>query len=201
MYRGKTTRIFPIILVILVVAIAIAALVSLGRAIFSGDQSSSPAIDTSKQALQSTAIDASVQMTVRGPIVADENFRSYQVTVTPSSRDMTTYAGYGKRPIESQQLSNTHAAYEQFVYALDRANLVSGTELTGDKDDTRGICATGRLYEFAVRRGDTTVKHLWTSSCSGSTGSLRADLEQVQGLFLAQLPDSERLRATIDLDL
>lgn len=200
MYRGKTTRIFPIILVILVVAIAIAALVSLGRAIFTGgDQSTPQALDVSKQALRNTAADASVQMTVRGPIVADENFRSYQVTITPNSRDMTTYAGYVKRPIESQHLDNNSAAYEQFVYALDRANLAAGAELTGDKDDTRGICAAGSLYEFAIRRGDTTVKHLWTSSCSGSAGSLRAELEQVQRLFLVQLPDNERLRTSIDL--
>ena len=188
MYKGRNTRIVPIILVILIVAIVIAALVSLGRALFFGG-SQQPATDPAVTALHDTSGVASVEMLVRGPIVANENFRSYRITVSPSSRTLTTYKGYVGQVANSQQYDNNQQAYEQFVYALDKANMVKGTALTGEKDDTRGVCATGKVYEFSVLQGDSAVKHLWTSTCSGSHGSFNASVSQVGNLFLKQLPD------------
>lgn len=198
MYRGKNTRILPIILVIIIVAIVIAALVSIGRALFFG--SSQPAApDPAITALHDTSGLASVQMDVRGPIVANENFHSYRIAVSPSSRTITVFNSYQNQPGDTQQLGNNQKAYEQFVYALDKANMIKGTALTGDKDDTRGICATGKVYEFTVFQGDTPVKHLWTSTCGGSQGSFRASVSQVGDLFLKQFPDSDKLVGKLDL--
>lgn len=200
MYRGNSTRIFPIILVLIVVAIAIAALVSVGKTIFGGgDQPSTAQTDTSEQALLNTAAGNSVRMTVRGPIVADENFRSYRIAVDASGRNLTTYSGYLDQQLSNTQLSNNVKAYEEFVYALNRANLVKGTPLEGDKDDTRGICATGNVYEFEVLQGGMVTKHLWTSTCKGSAGSFKGSVEQVRSLFLNQIPDSKQLLKPIDL--
>jgi hypothetical protein len=201
MYKGNSSRVLPVILVLIVVAIVVAALVSIGRVIFGGgegavDQSQ---IDTGKQALLNTASDRSVQMTVRGPIVANENFRSYRVTVDPVSRTMTTYAGYLEQPINNKSLDNNAQAYEQFVYALDKANMINGEAFTGEKDDTRGICATGRVYEFEVLQNGESIKRLWTSTCKGSPGSFRASVSQVSDLFLDQIPDNKDLLKEIDL--
>lgn len=201
MYKGNSSRVLPIILVLIVVAIVVAALVSIGRVIFGGgegavDQSQ---VDTSKQALLNTASDRSVQMTVRGPIVANENFRSYRITVDPVSRTMTTYAGYLEQPIDSKSFDNNAQAYEQFVYALDKANMVGSEAFTGEKDDTRGICATGRVYEFEVLQAGESVKRLWTSTCKGSPGSFRASVSQVSDLFLDQVPENKALLKEIDL--
>lgn len=201
MYKGNSSRVLPVILVLIVVAIVVAALVSIGRVIFGGgegavDQSQ---VDTSKQALLNTASDRSVQMTVRGPIVANENFRSYRITVDPVSRTMTTYAGYLEQPIDSKTLDNNAQAYEQFVYALDKANMVGSEAFTGEKDDTRGICATGRVYEFEVLQAGESVKRLWTSTCKGSPGSFRASVSQVSDLFLDQVPENKALLKEIDL--
>ena len=200
MYRGNSTRIFPIILVLIVVAIAIAALVSVGKTIFGGgDQPSTAETDKSEQILLNTAVGNSVRMTVRGPIVADENFRSYRVAVDASGRNLTTYSGYLDQQLNNTQLSNNVKAYEEFVYALNRANLVKGTPLEGDKDDTRGICATGNVYEFEVLQGGMVTKRLWTSTCKGSPGSFKGSVEQVRTLFLNQIPDSKQLLKSIDL--
>lgn len=198
MYRGKNTRILPIILVIIVVAVAIAALVSIGRALFSG--SSQPTVaDPAVTALHDTSGQANVEMDVRGPIVATENFRSYKITISPSSRTLTTYSGYQGQVANNEQLDNTQKAYEQFVYALDRADMLKGTAFTGDKDDTRGICATGRVYEFTVFENGAPVKHLWTSTCSGSPGSFQASVSQVGDLFLKQFPDGGQQIGSLDL--
>jgi hypothetical protein len=199
MYKSSSSRVLPIIIVLLVVAIAIAALVSVGRAVFGGDSSNGTKVDPGVESLLNTAVDHSVRMTVRGPLVADEQFRSYQITVDSSSRRLNTYSGYLGQTIDSVQLGNNTKAYDEFVHALDRANLMKGTELEDEKNDTRGICATGRVYEFEVLQGASVIKRLWTSTCKGSTGSLKASLSQVQKLFTNQIPDSKVPLNKIDL--
>ncbi|HEY5695835.1 MAG TPA: hypothetical protein VIQ80_03295 [Candidatus Saccharimonadales bacterium] len=188
----------PIILVLIVIAIVIAALVSVGRAVFGGTDQA-PQTNTGRDALLDTSLGHSVQMTVRGPLVSNEQFHSYQITIDPSARTMTTYQGYLDQPIASKTYGNNVKAYEQFVYALDKANYMNGDELTGSKNDTRGICATGLVYEFSVKSGDSTVKHLWTSTCKGSPGSLKASVSQVGDLFRTQIPDAGTLLRGLDL--
>lgn len=200
MYKSSSSKVLPIIIVIIIVAVAIAVLVSVGRAIFGGTNNPSTSkVDVGVESLLNTAVDRSVRMTVRGPLVADENFRSYQVAVDSSSRHLTTYSGYLDQTIQSVQLSNNTKAYEEFVYALNRANLMKGTELEGDKNDTRGICATGRVYEFEVLQGNSVIKRLWTSTCKGSQGSLKASVSQLQKLFLEQIPNNKATLKNIDL--
>lgn len=200
MYRGNASRIVPIVLVLIVVAIAIAALVSVGRAIFGGDtQSNQTQADVGHDALVNTSADRSVRMTVRGPIVADENFRSYQVNIDSSSRTLTTYSGYLDQSIDMKQYGNNVKAYEELVFALDKANMMKGDELKDSANDTRGICATGKVYQFEVLQNNSTVKRLWTSTCRGSSGSFKASVAQVEGLFLKQIPDSKAMLDKIKL--
>jgi hypothetical protein len=199
MYRGNASRIVPIILVLIIIAITIAALVSAGRAIFGGNQTSDTQPDIGHSALINTSADRSVRMTVRGPIVADENFRSYQVTLDSSSRVLTTYSGYIDQTLDSKIYSNSSKAYEEFVYALDKANFMKGDELKDEKNDTRGICATGKVYQFEVLQNNSTVKQLWTSTCKGSPGSFKGSVSQIESLFLKQIPDNKSLLDKIDL--
>lgn len=194
MERSGLARFVPIILVLIVVIVAVVALFSLGRALFSGSgQGSEAPVNTAQQALTSTLADRSVRMTVRGPIVAEEQFNSYVVSISPSTRAMTTYVGYMGQQIASEQLPNNTQAYEQFVYALDRAKLAEGTPLTGEANDTRGICATGLVYEFDVMQGENSVQKLWTSTCDGSKGSLSASVQQVSRLFRLQIPSFSQI--------
>jgi len=199
MYRGNSSRIFPIILVLVIIAIVIVVLVSVGRAVFFGGGSAQIEPDPGREALLSTDAGSSVSMTVRGPIVANEEFNTYRITVSPNNRNMTVYAGYLERVTETKELGNNTRAYEEFVYALDKANYMRGEAATGEDDDTRGICATGRVYEFAVMDSESTVKRLWTSTCDGSPGSFRASVEQVGELFWNQIPDSDELLSRVDL--
>lgn len=204
MANYRRSRIFPIALVLIIVAVAIAALISIARVIFFNNGSSNTAqvtsqADISRQALISTTAGREVSVTVRGPIVADEEFHSYAIKITPSSRSLTTYNGYLDRIVDSVSLGNNIPAYEELVYSLDKANLVKGTELTGDKNDTRGICASGRLYEFSIIDSGKTIETLWTSTCSGSRGSLDANVDQLMSLFEGQIPGSDKLISKINL--
>lgn len=197
----RNSRIIPVALILIIAAIAIAALVSLARTVFfsGGSSQTVSQTDTSTDSLLNTAINHSVTMTVRGVIVADEEFRSYTITITPTSRTLTTYSGYQDAPISQIAASNNTPAYEQFVYALDRANLVKGTELTGADNDTRGICADGKLYSFSVIKDGKSVKSLWTSSCKESKGSLNANVGNLTAMFIDQIPKGIELINSIVL--
>ena len=201
MINVKNSRVIPVALVLILVAVAIAAMISLARAVFfsGGSQTTVSQIDVSREALVSSTVDRSVRMTVRGPIVADEKFHSYQISVRPNTRTMTTFNGYLDTQLQQQVFSNNIPAYEEFVFALNRAGLADGKELTGESNDIRGICATGRVYQFEILNNSKSVKTLWTSTCKGIEGSLSAKLPTVRSLFHAQIPDSSSLIRTIDL--
>ena len=132
--RNSISRFIPILLVIIITIVAVAAVIAIGRALF-GDGSSNntqpnPNIEDAKTALLSTDVDRSVRLTVRGPIVANENFRSYSITITPDSREMITYEGYLDNQIDRKRLDNNTKAYAELVYALDKRKMMDGKDLT-----------------------------------------------------------------------
>jgi len=153
----------------------------------------------SREALLNTSVGRSVTMTVRGPIVADEKFRSYKIDISADARTLKTYTGYLDTVVDETTLGNSVAAYDEFVHALDKADLTEGKQLAGEKNDTRGICATGSVYQFAIYDGTTSVKDLWTSTCNGSTGSLDASVTQLTNLFVRQIPGADALIRKIGL--
>lgn len=192
MANYKTSRILPTLLVLIVIIVAVAGLVAVARALFfpGANQGAKPQVDIAQQALLTTTDDHSVSMTVRGPIVANENFRSYSMVVSPSKREVKTFTGYLDTVLEQQTLGNNTAAYAEFVNALNLANLPKGTEVASNQDELLGICATGKLVQFSILKDGQSVQTLWTSTCSGSKGTLRASVEQLSQLFKAQVPNA-----------
>ena len=197
MNSSGAQKIVPIILVLIVIVVAVAALVSVGRTIFGGP--SEPIVNTGKEALTNTSLDRSVRMTVRGPIVGDNVFHTYTITATPTSRNLTTYEGYMQNQLDSSDLANNSKAYEQFVFALDRADMMEGDELEGEANDMRGVCATGKAYKYEVFQGSNVVKSLWTTTCGRSKGSLKAANQSLVRLFNAQIPGYTKLTGKVNL--
>ena len=192
MANYRTARIIPIALILVIVIVAILGLTFIIRVLFPSDNKIVLSqTDISRSALLSTSADHAVRMTVRGIIVADEDFRSYQIQITPNERILTVYSGYAYQPIDNTTLGNNIPAYVEFVYALNRAKLMDSNELTGDSNDTRGICATGYLYEFQILKADKSIRKLWTSSCSSSHGSLGLSISPLMRLFTSQIPGAQ----------
>ncbi len=200
-YSYRTRRFLPVALIVVAIAIAIILLVSIMRAVLFPPKSEGTLdkIDSTQQALLDTSADRSVRLVVRGPIVADENFRSYRITVSPNERHVQTFKGYLGEQIESKRLGNNVRAYEEFVHALNRANLTRGVQFEGDKNDVRGICATGRVSEYSLLKDGTPVEMLWTSTCQSSPGSLKASASQLTALFVNQIPDANKLIRNVSL--
>lgn len=192
-------RIVPIILILIIIAVAIAAIVSVGQSIFGGGQPEE--VNQGKRSLLNTSEDRSVRLTVRGPIVADEEYHSYTIAIDANSRTMTTYNGYLNRQLQTKDLPNNIPAYEQFVYALDRAGMMDAPEFSGDDNDIRGICATGRVIKFETLRGSSVIKSLWTSTCRGNaSGSLKVEHGPLQNLFKAQIPEYRDLLTDLRIE-
>ncbi len=187
----RTNRIISVSLIVIIIGAAIFGLVYFARILFfSGVGSILSQTNTSISALLSTDADRAVRMTVRGPIVADENSRSYQIKITPNERILTIYRGYENQEINNISLDNNIPAYEQFVYALNNAKMMNANELSDERNDTRGVCATGRLYEFQILKADKSVKKLWATSCSRTRGSLGVSYYSLNNLFTVQIPDA-----------
>lgn len=185
-------KIAPLILIVIITILVIAILVAVGRALLGGP-AADEVVDTSRQSLLSTSEGHKIQMTVRGPIVADENFRSYQITISPSSRQFVAYSGYLDKVIKDKRLSNNVPAYEELVYALDGMGMMVGSEAEGEQGDVRGICPNGQLYQFATLEGDSVVKRLWTTSCKKPKGTLQGSAQQIGDMFVDQFDDGYEL--------
>lgn len=201
MYRNSSSRIVPIIIVIIVIVALIAGLVAVGRYLFGGTPNQTAKLAAQQEArseLLTINADRSVKMTVRGPIVANENFTTTQISVSPNTRTYTLYNGYLDSVKATKSYDNNTQAYEEFVYALDKAALTTPGKYTQEEvKDLRGICATGKVYEFDIMDGSQVKEKYWTSTCKGSPGSFGANVSQVSSLFVAQLPTEKDAATTM----
>lgn len=201
--KEKLIRIAPILLIIAIAILSIITVVTVVNTIMNGGNNNQPQQtgtndsskdeDKSAKDLLSIEQDRSVKMAVRGPIVAQENFRSYTVEVSPTYRKLVTYKGYLDEVIKEVNLGNNSESYTQFVNALNKANMMKGVAFSGAADDLAGVCATGHLYDFSILKDDNVQKHLWTTTCAGSKGSLLANNKQLQNLFISQVPGNEQI--------
>lgn len=199
MYKGNRSRLFPFVVLLIIVAIVVIGFVAIGRMIFGGGQSQQAPSEQSQLSNQLLATDSdrSVTMTVRGPIVGDENFRSYEMTISPSGRSIFTWKGYDRsKIIAEKQLPNDTKAYTEFVNALAYAGFTK--TLKTDIDDTNGLCANGRVYNFSLATGANTTNSRWTTNC-GVKGSFDGDGSAIRQLFIKQIPDASKLIGDIDL--
>lgn len=194
MYRSNTARVIPLIILVVVVGALIFGLITVGRYIFGGGSNTDEqsVVDQARDQLLTVDTERSMRMTIRGPIVGDEAFRTFEVRISPIQRQYIVYDGYREAVSSQRTFDNNSRAYEQFVYALDKAALTRPGKFTEEEaSDIRGICAVGRVSEFELYDGETQLQRWWTSSCKGSPGTLGASVSQVTDLFSAQLPDVE----------
>lgn len=154
---------------------------------FSGDNSSK---DKNQTVLSDYAgTDAVVQMTIDGPIVADQDHRAYRITVGRSQVTVEALKGYQYENIENKFFTNNQEAYNNFLRALDLAGFTKGnTKFKGA--DPRGVCAGGQRYIFKILNGASEVQNYWTTSCKG--GNFKGNAAQIRQLFNKQVPSTDQ---------
>ncbi len=157
-----------------------------------GGRSSQPGVsaeDLKRAQVTTVHSGRSVRMTVYGPIVANEERESYEVTVTTTTRRFAAYQGYNQSQIAASDYDNTYEGYQQFVYALARADFDKDRTVTDTEKDDRGACATGRRYVYELFENGDLVRRAWTTTCNKTKGDFGGSNKLAAALFNKQIPD------------
>ena len=178
---------------ILVIAVGVIALIlitwglfTIASNIFRGGETLGET-DLNSSNIQLVETTAVARFEVLGPIVANEDQRSYEITVSQNVVTMKTYKNYGKILIAEQSYQNTPVAYDNFLSALinlDVTDLSRGSSTELEFEDL-GVCPNGR--KFIVSLDSDTTR--WSTSCNRNEGNAGFNMTPVGRLFQAQVPD------------
>lgn len=140
-----------------------------------------------------------IKLLVRGPLVADEDARSYTVEISQSQRILTTYTGYNGGKIGETIQGNSPAAYEQLLYSLKSGGFTKANKETNT--ETRGLCASGRIYRFELIVDNQVNSALWATSCNGARRTLDkgVDFMYLKSLMERQIPGARKTIADLDM--
>ena len=176
----------------LLVAIGLVILLIFVLATGGGNDDASKVPATKKLLQEYANTDATVRMTVSGPIVAEQNHRETRISVTRDSATIESIVGYQGNVVDSETNPNTREGFVSFLRALDRAGFTNGNTDRALRDE-RGYCAAGKRYIFELIEGGRTVQRFWTTSCTG-TETYLGNLSATGDLFTKQIPNYDRLR-------
>jgi hypothetical protein len=161
---------------------------------FSGGSSTSSTIPPLVNYASTSTV---VQMTIEGPVTADQNHQSLKIVVGQNQAQFNAYQGYENTLTNTQLYPNNQTAYADFLRALDLAGYTKG-DSSSSLSDYRGFCATGDRYIFEIVKGSTDVERYWSTSCGG-THTFDGETSDVVDLFEAQIPDYQTLASTVKI--
>lgn len=165
--------------------------------IFRGGSNRAPA----PKELHEYAFDGSseVSLTARGKINGDDIHRRIVITVARDFRQIDIIQGYEGNVIQTQRFENNSDAYQEFLYAIQRAGFVrkkSGIE--GELANPLGRCPTGKLYTFQHEADSEELSNLWSASCD-EMGTFAGNSSLLQTLFKAQITNYSKITSGVSL--
>lgn len=140
-----------------------------------------------------------VRFTVGGPIVSEQQYQSYQITVGRDQTRIETRQGYQGNIIEAKTYDNNQQSYTNFLRAIDFAGFAKGDKKSPNKDE-RGTCADGNRYIIETLNGTSEIQRFWSTTCRGQ-GNFKGNSETIRKLFAVQIPTSDFNRMTGKLNL
>lgn len=140
-----------------------------------------------------------VEFTASGPIVGEQQFKSYRITVGRDQTGIEIRNGYEANIVDQRSYTNNQESYTNFLRALDVAGYTKGVKDSPNKDE-RGMCADGERYVMQIKDGSRDVQRFWSSSCRGQ-GTFGGDTAEVRQLFVKQIPQAEFTKLTRGLGL
>ena len=129
---------------------------------------------------------ATLSMTTRGEVTANEDRRAIRITVTKQERAIEILNGYDESVVTRQTFPNNEDAYKIFLSALTTAGFAR--EQDTDIKDERGECPFGRRYVYKLQDGSDQKLRTWSTSCRASQGSFGGNSKTVRELFEKQIP-------------
>lgn len=130
---------------------------------------------------------AQAQLTIDGPINADQIHQAVRITV---SKDEVTYEqirGYEGDVVNLQTFDSNENAYVNFLSALQHAGFTVGNKDPKLRDE-RGYCPLGDRYIFRFSQDGQDLERYWSTSC-GSPKTYGGNTSLTLTLFQAQVPN------------
>jgi hypothetical protein len=141
-----------------------------------------------------------LRFTIKGPVVADENYRELVFEIGQGSRSLKLYKGYNQTLVKEQALSNNYNSYEVFAGALHGVGFI--TERTNvSKTKYENECPFGNKY-FAelIDQKNRPTKTLWRVSCDSRIGTMGASPTSILDLYKKQFPEYKTFSSDISID-
>jgi hypothetical protein len=182
-------------LVIITVVIALIlvswGLFSIANSIFRSGSSSNSATLIDEAFAYDVNSAATAKLIVDGPVVANQEHKSYVIEVSQNVVSMKVYSNYGQKLVSEKSYQNSEEAYETFLSALDQLDVTARLKNTNNDTDyeEQGVCATGKRYILEL---DNDVRR-WSTSCSVKQGTAAASMRSVRLLFQKQVVDYREL--------
>ena len=143
---------------------------------------------------------AETSMTIRGEINGEDIHREVRITVGQFQRRLDIIAGYSGNVIQTQTFSNSEPAYDEFLWAIDRAGfLLERKGLSPAQANEKGQCPLGNTFEFELNDSGDVLLYLWASSCSKNIGTLKGNSSLLQTLFKNQITNYNQLVSGVQL--
>ncbi|MEO7364096.1 MAG: hypothetical protein ABIV43_01140 [Candidatus Saccharimonadales bacterium] len=161
--------------------------------LFGGRGEPSKKVATSGKALDAySTTDASVRLTIDGPINAAQDHRQVQITVDRYNAEVSQFTGYDKQVVQTDSFTNSEAGYSAFLHSLSLLGFNEGASPGSDKQSEAGHCATGRRYILELINNNKNVVRYWATSCGGPH-TYQGNLQTTLYLFQHQIPNYDSL--------
>lgn len=151
---------------------------------------------TSKPLPSYATTDASVRMTIDGPVNAQQIHQQIRITVNKDEAIYEQIQGYDNHVVNTQSYANTETAYDNFLEALSKAGFTQGSNAKALQSE-QGYCPLGNRFIFELIQNNQDIERYWTSSC-GKPKSYLGNQNLTISLFKAQIPDYSKLTSSIE---
>jgi hypothetical protein len=175
--------------------VAMALIFLLIALLFGGGKSKAPPV--SKTLASYATTDADVQLTIDGPVNADQSHQAVQITVDSDNVTFEQLQGYDSDVVNTQVFNNTENAYANFLLALEHAGFTEGNN-NPKLSDERGYCPLGPRYVFQLTQDGKDIERYWATGC-GNPKTYQGNLILTLSLFQAQVPGYSKLVQNINL--
>lgn len=129
--------------------------------------------------------ESNFQFTQDGPIVAEEDHYSIQISINKSNRTVRVIRGYQGQVVANSSFGNNEEAFSDFLSALDRAGYTSVNRSRYQSE--AGLCPLGNRFVFESDQFDQDFR-TWTTSCR-ENGTFGGNFSTISTLFRDQIPD------------
>ncbi|HUD11771.1 MAG TPA: hypothetical protein VMS08_05140 [Candidatus Saccharimonadia bacterium] len=133
-----------------------------------------------------------LQITIQGPVVANELYNSATITVSAGTRVATVYQTYTSQVVFQQTFANNDQALAQFRSALQTAGFTS--KARSSRQATVGsTCPTGLRYTYTIMNAGQIVFTSWATSCGTLSQSSTGNIGLINQLFFLQIPNLNQI--------